>query len=109
MQKKRWADLSAAQKIGIVIGATIQFSLLVGGLWDLWRQKPEDVRGDRRFWTGFMFVNWIGPIAYFTVGRKKPVCDWRSCCRGEEPTAVGEQAPVKVPAPIEETLGLDSV
>jgi hypothetical protein len=79
MQKKRWGDLSPIQKVLIIIGATIQFGLLAGGLWDLAHRTPDEVRGDRRFWAGFMFVNWIGPIAYFAYGRKN--CPIRSCCR----------------------------
>jgi hypothetical protein len=89
MQRKRWADLSAIQKIGVIVGATIQFGLLVAGLWDLAHRQPEEIRGDRRFWAGFMFVNWIGPLAYFAYGRKDSplrVC----CCRGEEPAIVEE-------------------
>ena len=67
MQKKRWGDLSPIQKVCIIIGATIQFGLLAAGLWDLAHRTPDEVRGDRRFWAGFMFVNWIGPIAYFCL------------------------------------------
>jgi hypothetical protein len=44
--------------------------VLVAGLWDVAHRKPEELRGDRRFWIGFMFVNWIGPLAYFGYGRK---------------------------------------
>jgi len=86
MQKKRWSDMSAAQKVGIIIGATIQFGLLAAGLWDLAHRAPEEVRGDRRFWAGFMFVNWIGPLTYFCYGRKEPI--WRSCscCCSESET-----------------------
>ena len=88
MQRKHWADLSSIQKISIVIGATIQFSLLIGGLWDVRHRKADEVRGDRRFWTGFMFVNWIGPLSYFLYGRKQPV--WRSCCGAGESEALEE-------------------
>jgi len=90
MQRKRWADLSAAQKIGIMIGATIQLGLLVAGLWDLAHRTAEEVRGDRRFWAGFMFVNWIGPIAYFAYGRKS--CPIRCCCCGTKESAAIEEA-----------------
>jgi hypothetical protein len=92
MQKRRWADMSAAQRIGIIIGATIQFGLLAAGLWDLAHRSADEVRGDRRFWAGFMFVNWIGPIAYFAYGRKQ--CIMRSCWRSaEEPAAAEEIVP----------------
>lgn len=89
MQKKSWADLSMLQKIGIIIGGTLQVGLLVVGLWDLAHRPAAEIRGDRRFWAGFMFVNWIGPLAYFAYGRKESplrMC----CCRGEEPAIVEE-------------------
>jgi hypothetical protein len=68
--KRRWSDLSTAQQIGVIVMGVAQLILLAGGLWDLAHRKQEELRGDRRFWWGFMFVNWIGPIAYFSYGRK---------------------------------------
>jgi hypothetical protein len=49
---------------------TLQLALLVAALWDLAHRKPEEVRGDRRMWAGIAFINWIGPIAYFCIGRR---------------------------------------
>jgi hypothetical protein len=93
MQKKRWADLSAVQRTGVIVGATIQFGLLVAGLWDVAHRQDDEVRGDRRFWRGFMFVNWIGPIAYFAYGRKQPI--WRSCgCGAEDQVSIEETGQV---------------
>ena len=89
MQGKRWADFSPIQKICVIIGATIQFGLLIAGLWDLAHRTADEVRGDRRFWAGFMFVNWIGPLAYFAYGRKScPLRLWR--CGTEEPIVIEE-------------------
>jgi hypothetical protein len=96
MRSKRWADLPILQKIGIIIGGTIQIGLLVVGLWDLAHRKPEEVRGDRRFWVGFMFVNWIGPLAYFVYGRKNSPLRFWGCGKEEQ----GAQ-----PAAVEETAG----
>lgn len=81
MTKKRWADFSVNQRAGIVVLATAQIGLLAAALWDLAHRDAEDVRGDRRVWTGLVFVNWIGPLAYFAVGRKGgrcrlPCCAW---------------------------------
>ena len=45
MHKKSWGDLSPIQKVCIIIGATIQFGLLVAGLWDLAHTQPR--RGAR--------------------------------------------------------------
>jgi hypothetical protein len=92
MQRRRWADLSGPQRAYVVIAAMIQLSLLIIGLWDLAHREKDEVRGGRRFWAGFMFVNWIGPIAYFTYGRKKPIWNWGTC--GEEQVAVEETGQV---------------
>ena len=70
MKKMSWADLSEGQKIGLVVLAAIQIGLLAAALWDLIHRSPDEVRGDRRIWAGVVFINWIGPLAYFTIGRK---------------------------------------
>jgi hypothetical protein len=83
MAKKRWADLSAGQRIAVIILGTIQMGLLVSALWDLAHRTSEEVRGDRRMWAGLVFINWVGPLAYFTVGRRE--CPWcRSCCQPDD-------------------------
>jgi hypothetical protein len=81
MAKKRWADLSAGQRISVIILGTLQVGLLAAALWDLVHQSPEDVRGDRRMWAGLVFINWIGPLTYFTIGRKGSfACPWLRGC-----------------------------
>ena len=92
MQKKHWADLPLCKKIGIIVGATIQFGLLAMGLWDLAHRKADEVRGDRRIWAGLMFFNWIGPLAYFAYGRKDS--PFRKCCRKDEQPAVLEETAI---------------
>jgi hypothetical protein len=80
MAKKRWSDFSDGQKVGLIILATVQIGLLVAALWDLAHRSAEEVRGDRRMWVGLVFINWIGPLAYFTVGRKGFAGRLSSCC-----------------------------
>ena len=71
---RRWADLSSNQRIALIAVATLQVSLLVAALWDLAHRSADEVRGDRRMWAGLVFINWIGPLAYFTIGRKSGLC-----------------------------------
>ena len=47
MPKKRWEDLSGAQKGAIVLSGVVQLGLLVAA-----------------------FINYVGPISYFLFGRK---------------------------------------
>lgn len=70
VKKKHWSELTPLQQGGIVILAIIQISLLVGALWDIRRRPANQINGSKRGWTLLSFVNFIGPLAYFAVGRK---------------------------------------
>lgn len=70
MAKQNWADLSSGQKSLVVVLAIFQAGLLLAALWDLVHRTADEVRGDRRIWAGLVFINWIGPLAYFTIGSK---------------------------------------
>jgi hypothetical protein len=70
-KKKKWGELTDAQKIAVVLLGTLQIVLLVAALWDI-RQRPADeIRGSKRIWTLAAFINFIGPIAYFLFGRER--------------------------------------
>jgi hypothetical protein len=68
---KRWEDLSARQKVGMAVAAAIQLALLSAALVDLWRRPRAQVRGSKRWWAAASFVNFVGPLAYFTFGRRR--------------------------------------
>jgi hypothetical protein len=69
-QRKRWNELTPGQQNAIKIVAIVQIKLLTMALWDIWHRPEEKINGDRRLWTLASFVNFVGPIAYFLVGRK---------------------------------------
>jgi hypothetical protein len=69
--KKRWSDLSPTQRRAIIGAGIVQNSLLVAALVDIRRRPQKKVRGDKRLWAAGAFVSWIGPIAWFTYGRKR--------------------------------------
>ena len=69
--KQRWSDLSPAQRRGIIGAGIVQNSLLIGALVDIRRRPAKKVRGDKRLWAAASFVSWVGPISYFTYGRKR--------------------------------------
>ena len=71
MAKKKWKDLSFRQKSGIVLGGTVQIGLLFAALIDIYRRPEEEIRGNKWLWTLAAFVNFIGPIAYFLLGRRR--------------------------------------
>jgi len=73
MQPKQWQDLTDLQKRGIVVllGA-LQMTLLAAALIDIRRRPADAINGSKRLWTAVVFINGIGPIAYFVFGRKRP-------------------------------------
>jgi hypothetical protein len=69
-ERRSWQELSPLQRVGIVVAGVVQMGLLLTALRDL-RQRPDDeINGSRRFWKAAVFVNYIGPVAYFWKGRR---------------------------------------
>ena len=68
---KRWSDLSTGQRRAIIGAGTAQIGLLVAALTDIRRRPARQIRGSKRLWTAVSFVNTIGPIAYFVLGRRR--------------------------------------
>ena len=71
LQKKSWSELTTAQKSGVVAGIVVQVALLIAALADIRRRPAEQINGSKRMWAALSFVNFVGPIAYFVVGRKR--------------------------------------
>ena len=71
MQPKQWQDLTDRQKRGIVLLGALQITLLAAALIDIRRRPADAINGSKRLWTAVVFINGIGPIAYFVVGRKR--------------------------------------
>ena len=69
--RKRWGDLSAQQRGGVMGVGVVQFALLVAALVDLRRRPAEQVNGSKALWTAVSFVNFLGPLAYFAFGRRR--------------------------------------
>ena len=72
MQPKQWQDFTDRQKRGIVVLGVLQLVLLAAALIDIRRRPAEEINGSKRLWTMVVFINGIGPIAYFVFGRKRP-------------------------------------
>jgi hypothetical protein len=71
MAKKRWSELSAGQRRGVMLSGVVQVTLLIAALMDIWRRPEEEIRGSKRLWTAVAFVNFIGPLSYFSLGRRR--------------------------------------
>jgi hypothetical protein len=71
MPRQRWSDLTEAQKGGLLLLGLVQCGLLAAALLDIRRRSAAEIKGSKRLWTAAVFVNFIGPIAYFVFGRKR--------------------------------------
>lgn len=71
-KKVRWEDFSPSRRVAIFVMAAVQVGLLVAALLDLRCRSEDEIQGSKRFWTFAVFINWIGPLAYFFLGRKYP-------------------------------------
>ena len=70
-KKRNWRELSPLQKAVLLVAGIVEVLLLLAALFDLRRRPAEQIRGNKRIWTLAAFFNYVGPIAYFLVGRKR--------------------------------------
>lgn len=77
MERRRWQDLTDAQKATVIVGGAVQVGLATAAWIDLARRPRETVRGPKAAWAAAIAVNFVGPIAYFAWGRRlaHPVSD----------------------------------
>jgi hypothetical protein len=71
MERKKWQDFTPAQRKVLTGGAAMQLVLLGAALLDIRRRSSHELRGGKRVWVPAVFINFIGPIAYFLFGRKR--------------------------------------
>jgi hypothetical protein len=67
----RWADLSDGQRRLLIGAAAAEAALKIAALVDMQRRPADQIRGPKAFWRAAMVVNFIGPLSYFIVGRKR--------------------------------------
>jgi hypothetical protein len=69
---RKWRDLTPAQRWAVVVGGAVQVALQAAALRDLRRRSTAELRGSKRWWVAASFLNYVGPLAYFAVGRRYP-------------------------------------
>lgn len=70
-KRKRWAELSTPQRVAVVVGGTVQIALAIAAWTDLAKRKPAQVNGPKAGWAGIIGINFVGPILYFALGRRR--------------------------------------
>lgn len=73
METRRWSDLTSQERTGLIVAASVQLALAATAWTDLARRPAELVRGPKLAWAAIIAVNFVGPIAYFVLGRRRGV------------------------------------
>ena len=67
--KRKWSEMSAAQKSVTVVLAVVQLTMAATAWRDLARRDATQVKGPKWRWALIIGANFFGPIAYFRRGR----------------------------------------
>lgn len=68
---KKWKDLSNGQRAAALMLVSVQLSLAVSAWADLATRPADQVNGSKAKWAAVIAVNFVGPVLYFTKGRRK--------------------------------------
>ncbi|MGD9891359.1 MAG: hypothetical protein AB7R89_33630 [Dehalococcoidia bacterium] len=68
-----WKDRIERHRGWLITAALVQLLLLVAALRDLRLRPADHIRGSKGLWVTAAFVNFIGPLTYFAVGRRRSV------------------------------------
>ena len=71
-RSRRWDELPASGKVLVMLLTAVQVSLAVSAWTDLAERPAEQVNGSKRRWAAIIAVNFVGPMLYFTRGRRTP-------------------------------------
>jgi hypothetical protein len=69
-RKKTWKELSPMARVGTIVVAAVQLTLLTAAQLDISRRPAREIRGGKALWRFATMVNFIGPASYFTFGVK---------------------------------------
>jgi hypothetical protein len=70
VENKKWSELSSSQKRAVYVIGAVEAVMTLAAARDLSRRTPSQVRGPKAAWALAVFVQPVGPIAYFAVGRR---------------------------------------
>jgi hypothetical protein len=68
---KKWQELSSGQQAAVLTLASVQLSLAATAWADLARRPADQVNGSKAKWAAIIAINVVGPLLYFTKGRRK--------------------------------------
>ena len=68
---RTWHELDPAEQATIALAGTLQVALQAAALLDMRGRPDVELNGSKRMWVVLSFVNFLGPIAYFAIGRRR--------------------------------------
>lgn len=68
---RNWTDLSPRTRKLIIAAGAIELSAKAAALIDIKRRPAARIRGPKQLWAAAQAINGIGPLAYFTLGRRR--------------------------------------
>jgi Phospholipase_D-nuclease N-terminal len=71
-RRQRWHELAPRERRAIVLLGAVQTALLAAALRDVIRRPAGELTAPKPIWVAACFVNFLGPIAYFVFGRRRP-------------------------------------
>ncbi|WP_448808199.1 PLD nuclease N-terminal domain-containing protein [Agromyces bauzanensis] len=71
MENRRWSDLTSGQRARLLVAASVQLALAATAWADLANRPAAQVNGPKLMWAAIIAVNFVGPIAYFALGRRR--------------------------------------
>ena len=71
MSRVRFSELSRRRQAGLVVLAAVQLGLMIAAERDIQRRPPDLIRGSKKHWRLVCLINFVGPLSYFTAGRRR--------------------------------------
>lgn len=70
MAQKKWSELPAPAQAAILAAGSVQVALLIAAQIDITRTPADRIRGSKLRWRLISLINFVGPLLYFTRGRR---------------------------------------
>ena len=70
-RRQSWHELAPRERGAIVLLGAIQAALLAAALRDVLPRPAGELTAPKPVWMAVCFVNFLGPIAYFAIGRRR--------------------------------------
>ena len=64
------SELPPRRQAGIAVAAAVQLGLLIAAERDIQRRPATLIRGSKTRWRLLCLINFLGPLSYFTLGRR---------------------------------------